>query len=357
MVDAAVQIGSRRVGDGERPLIVAELSGNHNQSLERALALVRAAHAAGAEAVKLQTYTADTLTIDCDRPEFRITDPNSLWHGKTLYELYQLAHTPWEWHRSIFKLCRELGMLAFSTPFDESAVDFLEQFDLPCYKIASFEMIDNPLLAKIAATGRPIVMSTGMASEDEITDALQAIRGAGGVQLILLKCTSAYPAPPESMNLATIPAMRTRFGVPVGLSDHTLGTTVATASVALGACLIEKHFTLARNDGGPDAAFSLEPAELRRLVEDVDVAWRALGQVRFGQGAAESSNLIFRRSLFVVKDIAAGEQFTRDNVRRIRPGSGLAPRHIDTIMGKRATRAIARGTPLTWDLIEGNEHG
>lgn len=356
MVDAVVRLGDRRVGASERPLIVAELSGNHNQSLERALALVRAAHAAGAEAVKLQTYTADTLTIDCDRPEFRITDPNSLWHGKTLYELYQWAHTPWEWHRPLFDLCRELGLLAFSTPFDESAVDFLEQFDLPCYKIASFEMIDSPLLAKVTATGRPIIMSTGMASEEEIAHAMGTIRGAGGAQVILLKCTSAYPAPPESMNLATIPAMRQRFAAPVGLSDHTLGTTVATASVALGACLIEKHFTLARNDGGPDAAFSLEPPELRRLVEDVDVAWRALGQVRFRQGTAESSNLIFRRSLFVVKDIAAGEQFTRDNVRRIRPGYGLAPRHIDTVVGKRAARAIARGTPLTWELIEGNEN-
>lgn len=357
MTDNVICIGDWRVGPGERPLIVAELSGNHNQSLERALALVRAAQAAGVNAIKLQTYTADTLTIDCNTPAFRITDPNSLWHGKTLYELYQGAHTPWEWHHALFKLCRELNLMAFSTPFDEGAVDFLEQFDLPCYKIASFEMIDTPLLAKVASTGRPIIMSTGMASEDEITEALQTIRSAGGNQVILLKCTSAYPAPPESMNLATLPVMAQRFAVPVGLSDHTLGTTVATAAVALGACLIEKHFTLSRSDGGPDAAFSLEPAELRQLVKEVDIAWRAVGTVHFGRGAAESANLVFRRSLFAVKDIAVGEAFTLENVRRIRPGFGLAPRYIDAVLGKRASRAIARGTPLTWNLVEEDEHG
>lgn len=352
-----VNIAERRVGATDRPLVVAELSGNHNQSLERALSLVRAAHAAGVDAIKLQTYTADTLTIDCDAPGFRITDPTSLWYGKTLYDLYQWAHTPWEWHAPLFALCRELGIMAFSTPFDETAVDFLEQFDLPCYKIASFEMIDTPLLAKVARTGRPIVMSTGMASEEEIQEALDTIRSSGGEQVVLLKCTSAYPAPPESMNLATLPAMRRRFGVPVGLSDHTLGTTVAVTAVALGACLIEKHFTLARGDGGPDAEFSLEPAELRRLVKEVDIASRAIGTAGFGRGSAEAANMAFRRSLYVVKDMAAGETFTRENVRRIRPGFGLAPRFIETVLGKRAALAVLRGTPLSWDLIEGNEHG
>jgi pseudaminic acid synthase len=342
----------RRIGAGQPCFIVAELSGNHNGRLERALDLVRAAKDAGADAVKLQTYTADTLTIDSDRPFFRIVG-NNAWAGRTLYNLYQEASTPWEWHGALFAEARRLGMEVFSTPFDASAVDFLESLGASLHKIASFEMVDLELIARVAATGKPVLMSTGMASEKEIREAVEAFTAAGNRQLILLKCTSAYPAPPTEMNIRAVPLLAARFGVPVGLSDHSLSERATVAAVALGACVIEKHLTLARADGGPDASFSLEPAELRRTVEIVRETEQVLGRAELGPGSAESSSVVFRRSIFVVRDIAAGETLTRENIRVIRPGHGLAPKYLAKVMGRRAQLALARGTPLTWDAVEG----
>ncbi|WOE81229.1 pseudaminic acid synthase [Pseudomonas protegens] len=346
------KIGSRCVGAGAAPLIIAEMSGNHNQSLDVALQIVEAAARAGAHALKLQTYTADTMTLDLDQGEFFIKDPDSLWAGSSLYDLYQRAHTPWEWHEPIFARARELGMLAFSTPFDESAVDFLESLDVPAYKIASFENTDLPLIRRVAATGKPLIISTGMASIAELDESVQAARQAGCRDLVLLKCTSTYPASPANSNLLTIPHLRELFGCEVGLSDHSMGVGVSVAAVALGATVIEKHFTLDRSAGGVDASFSLEPGELASLVVETERAWQAMGQVRYGATQAESKSLMYRRSLYVTRDMQAGELFSADNVRAIRPGLGLAPKHYDALLGRRARQALKRGTALDWALIE-----
>lgn len=336
----------------EPTLVVAELSANHGGSLARAVESIRAAASAGADAIKLQTYTADSLTIDCDRSEFRIAD--GPWSGRTLHGLYREAATPWEWHPQLDAAAREVGLPLFSTPFDAAAVAYLEQHDVPAHKVASFELGDHELLALVAATRKPLIVSTGMATLDEIAAAVAIVRGvwAGADPgLALLRCVSAYPAPAEDMNLATIADLGARFGVIPGLSDHTLGSAVAVASVALGARVIEKHFTLRRGDGGPDAHFSCEPAEFRRLVDDVRTVERAVGKVRYGPTPAEQASLAFRRSIFVVRDIAAGEPITRDNARVIRPGHGLAPKHLPEVLGRVAARACARGTPLSWDLL------
>lgn len=346
------QIQDRLVGPDHPPFIIAEMSGNHNGSLEKALALVDAAAAAGADALKIQTYTADTMTLDISEGEFFIEDPNSLWKGESLYNLYQKAHTPWDWHKPIFDRCRERGMIGFSSPFDASAVDFLQTLNVPAFKIASFEIVDIPLIRKVAATGKPMIMSTGMSTEQEIAEAIQAARSANCGPLILLKCTSSYPADPKDSHLNTIPYLKEKFGVYTGLSDHTLGTAAAVASVALGAVAIEKHFTLSRAEGGVDSAFSLEPDELRRLVEETRLAHRALGSVRLGPTEGEEKSLVFRRSLYATADIAAGEALSEQNIRAIRPGLGLPPKHWDELLGKRAKVAIKRGTALSWELIE-----
>ncbi len=329
--------------------MIAELSANHNGDIERAFALIDAAAKAGAHAIKLQTYTADTITIDHDGPEFLIH--GGLWDGRRLYDLYQEAHMPWDWQPRLFAHARASGLTCFSSPFDETAIDFLETLDAPAYKIASFELIDHALIARAAKTGKPLIMSRGMATHEEITDALAVAKEAGCQDVILLHCVSGYPSAPEDMNLRSIPDLAERVGVAVGLSDHTLGVTVATASVALGAVAIEKHFTLRRADGGPDAAFSLEPDELKTLVEQSRVAWSALGKPFYPHSSAEASQMQFRRSLYVVTDIAKGELFTLQNLRSIRPGLGLAPRHLGSFMGRKAARDIARGTPVSWDML------
>jgi N-acetylneuraminate synthase len=335
----------------DRVYIVAEMSGNHNQSLERAFAIIDAAADCGVDAMKIQTYTADTMTIDATGGAFTIEDPKSLWKGKSLYELYKEAHTPWEWHKPIFDRCKERGLSCFSTPFDDSAVDFLESLNAPFYKIASFENTDLPLVRKVAATGKPVIISTGMASLAELDETVRAARGAGCTDLTLLKCTSTYPASPADSNIRTIPHLREAFGTKVGLSDHTMGCGVAVASVALGVTLIEKHFTLSRADGGVDSAFSMEPAEMKRLVEDVRRAEVALGSVKYGPGVAETASLKFRRSLYAVADIKEGAIFDARNVRAIRPGLGLAPKFTEMVIGRKARTDIKRGTPLSWDLI------
>lgn len=347
---ATVVISGRAIGAGYAPYVVAELSANHGGSLPRALAVMEAAKAAGADAIKLQTYTADTMTIDHEGPEFRIK--GGLWDGRRLYELYEEAHTPWDWHAALFAKGRELGIQVFSTPFDGSAVDFLEGLDPPAYKIASFELLDLPLVQRVASTRKPVIMSTGMASPEEITGSVEAFRAAGGRDLVLLHCVSGYPTPVEQSNLRRIPELAAKFGCPVGLSDHTLGVEVAIASVALGACLIEKHFTLRRADGGPDSAFSLEPDELRALVHGAKAAFAALGTGAPARSDVEKANMVFRRSIYVVDDIGAGEPFTNKNLRIIRPGYGLAPREMPKVLGRKARRALARGTPLTWDAVE-----
>ena len=345
-----IKIGERKIGLGHAPFVIAEMSGNHNQSLERAMELVEAAAATGAHAIKLQTYTADTMTIDETEGDF-IDDPESLWHGRSLYELYQEAYTPWEWHKPIMDRCKELGIMCFSTPFDVTAVDFLEELDVPCYKVASFENIDLPLIRKIAATGKPIIMSTGMATPSELYESVKAAKEAGCEDLILLKCTSSYPASPVNSNIRTIPHMRELFGCEVGLSDHSLGTGVAVASVALGATVVEKHFTLCRADGGVDSAFSMEPEEMKALVVETERAWQALGQVTYGAGGSETSSMRFRRSLYVVEDVKEGEELTENNIRAIRPGWGLPPKYIENIIGKQAGKALKRGTPVSWDIL------
>lgn len=348
---SAFRIGSRAIGPGHAPFIIAEMSGNHNQSLDRALAIVDAAAASGAHALKIQTYTADTMTLDLGTGEFFISDDQSPWQGRSLHRLYQEAHTPWDWHEQIFRRVVELGMIPFSTPFDETAVDFLESLDVPLYKIASFENTDLPLIRRVAATGKPMIISTGMATVAELDATVRAARAAGCRDLVLLKCTSTYPASPENTNLRTIPHMRELFGCEVGLSDHTLGTGVAVAAVALGATVVEKHFTLARADGGVDSAFSMEPAEMRALVDETTRAWQALGSVHYGATEAERKSMQYRRSLYVVRDLAAGDVLTRDNVRAIRPGLGLSPGDLDRILGMRVQRAVRRGTPLDWSLL------
>jgi len=327
------------------------MSGNHNRSLDRALEIVEEAAKAGVDALKIQTYTADTMTLDLNEGAFVIKDPGSLWHGRSLYGLYEEAHTPWEWHEAIFHRCRELGMIGFSTPFDETAVDFLEGLGVPCYKVASFENTDIPLLRRIAATGKPVLLSTGMATVAELDEAVRALREAGSRDIILLKCTSTYPASPEHTNISTIPHMQDLFRCQVGLSDHTQGVGVALAGVALGATVIEKHFTLRRADGGVDSAFSMEPREMVALVEETRRVWQAMGRIHYGPTDAEQGSLSLRRTLHVVRDMEAGERFTRENVRAIRPGGGLAPRHLELVLGRRALRAIARGTPLTFDVL------
>jgi len=346
-----IRIGDRTIGADRPPLLIAEMSGNHNQSLDRAMKIVEAAAAAGAHALKLQTYTAETMTLDVREREFYISDPKSLWKGNSLYELYEKAHTPWEWHERIFRRCRELGMAAFSTPFDATAVDFLESLGVPCYKIASFENCDLPLICKAASTGKPLIISTGMASLAELSEAVEAARSAGCKDLVLLKCTSNYPATPSTSNLLTIPHMRELFGCHVGLSDHTLGIGAAVASVALGAVAIEKHVTLSREEGGVDADFSLEPSELRRLVDESATAWKALGRVHYGLLDEERSSTVFRRSLYVAADMRKGEVFTKDNLRAVRPGLGLSPKYLERLLGKRITRDAKKGTALSWDLI------
>ena len=346
-----IKIAGRSIGREYPPFIVAEMSGNHSQSLEMALEIVEAAAKAGVHAVKLQTYTADTLTIDADNEDFTVNDSNSLWKGQTLYKLYQQAYTPWEWHEPIFKRCHELGLIAFSSPFDESAVDFLEGLNVPAYKIASFENNHLPLIRKAASTGKPLIVSTGMATIAELDEAVRTAREAGCKELILLKCTSTYPAAPKDTNLRTVPHLRQLFNVEVGLSDHTLGIGVSVASTALGATVIEKHFTLKRSEGGVDALFSMEPDEMKLLVKETHTAWEALGQVRYGPTQREEASVMFRRSIYVVEDIRKGMSFTAKNVRIIRPGNGLHPRHYDFLLSRTASCDIQRGTPMNWDFV------
>jgi N-acetylneuraminate synthase len=346
-----IKIGNRKIGKEIKPFIIAEMSGNHNQSLDRALEIVEDAASSGAHALKLQTYTPDTMTLDISEGDFFITDQKSLWKGRSLYELYQEAHTPWEWHKPIFDRARELGLIVFSTPFDDTAVDFLEELDVPCYKVASFENTDLPLIRKIASTGKPMIISTGMATVAELDETVRTARESGCNDIILLKCTSTYPATPDNTNILTIPHMRDLFGCEVGLSDHTMGLGVSVASVALGATVIEKHFTLNRADGGVDSAFSLEPAEMKALVEETERAWQALGHIQYGPTSKEKKSMVFRRSLYICKDTKAGEVLTQENVRAIRPGHGLAPKFFDLVMGKRVNQDVKRGEALRWEMI------
>ena len=346
-----ISIGGRLIGRDYAPFVIAEMSGNHNQSLERALEIVEAAARTGAHALKIQTYMPDTMTLDLAEGEFFISDKKSLWEGKSLYSLYGEAYTPWEWHAPIFERARKLGMIPFSTPFDASSVEFLETLNVACYKIASFENTDLPLIRAVAATGKPIIISTGMASVAELDETVRAAREAGCKELILLKCTSTYPATPANTNILTIPHLRELFGTEVGLSDHTMGVGVSVASVALGATVVEKHFTLARADGGVDSAFSMEPAEMASLVVETERAWQALGTVSYGATAAEEKSKVFRRSLYIAEDMKAGEVFTPVNLRAIRPGLGLPPKFIELAMGKTVKRDVKKGTPLSWELL------
>lgn len=346
---ASFSLSGRPVGEGEPPLVVAELSGNHRGDIGRALALIEAAREAGADAIKLQTYTADTITLDHPGPAFRIA--SGPWAGRRLYDLYQEAHTPWDWHGRLFEHARSLRLIPFSSPFDPSAVDFLETLDPAAYKIASFELVDLPLIEHVAATGRPLILSTGMASGGEIDEAVGAARRGGADRIMLLHCVSGYPTPVADANLRVLGMLRDRYDLEVGLSDHTLGVATSIAAVALGACLIEKHLTLARGDGGPDAAFSLDPAEFARLVLDVRSAWQAKGRAALTRPASEEASRSLRRSLFAVEDIGAGQPFTPANVRSIRPAAGLAPKYLPRVIGRRARLFIPRGTPLTWEMI------
>lgn len=348
-----ITISNRRIGPGQSTYIVAEMSANHNQAWGQAVKIVEAAKEAGADAVKLQTYTPDTLTIDCDNEYFKIK--GTLWEGKNLYELYGEAYTPWEWQPKLKEVANNLGLDLFSSPFDSSAVDFLEEMDVPAYKVASFELVDLPLLRKIAETGKPIIMSTGMASLSEIDEAVRTIREAGGSELALLKCTSAYPAQPADMNLKTIAHLGDAFSLPVGLSDHTPGIAVPVAALALGACIVEKHFTLSRSNAGPDSAFSLEPSEFKNMVDAIRVAEKALGKINYNVTKREAASRVFRRSLFVVKDIKAGETFTKENVRSIRPGHGLHTRYWEDVLRCTASKDIKRGTPLELGMLQGNK--
>jgi pseudaminic acid synthase len=349
MTTREVTIAGRRISPDAPPMVVAELSANHNGSLEKALEHVREAKRCGADAIKLQTYTADTMTIDCESDDFKIR--GGLWAGWKLYDLYKTAYTPWEWHETLFTEARRVGIIPFSTPFDESAVDVLERLDAPAYKIASFELVYPQLLARVARTGRPIILSTGMATLGEIAEAVETLRANGCSELVLLHCVSAYPAPAAAANLQTIPHMTEAFGVPVGLSDHTMGTAVACAAVSLGACVIEKHFILDRRNGGPDSAFSIEPNELKDLVTGCRMAWEARGEVSYAREAAEESNAVFRRSIYAVHDIGEGEILTPENVRIIRPGFGLPPRFLAQVLGRRVRRAVKRGEPILWETL------
>jgi N-acetylneuraminate synthase len=346
-----MKIRQREIGAGAPPYLIAEISANHNQSLERALAIVDAAAAAGADAIKLQTYTAETMTLNVKMPGFVIDDPGSLWYGRQLYELYEEAHTPWDWHQPIMQRARAQGLHCFSTPFDDSAVDFLETLEVPAYKIASFECTDLPLIRKVACTGKPMIISTGMASIAEIDEAVGTARSAGCTEIALLKCTSTYPATPENTNIRTIPNMKAAFGCEIGLSDHTMGCGAAVAAVALGAVLIEKHFTLRRSDGGVDSSFSLEPEEFRMLRIETERAWQALGSVIYGGTKAEEKSRAFRRTLYVARDMKAGEVLTRENMRIVRPGFGLPPKYFDDVLGRSIKRDAPAGTPVTWELL------
>lgn len=348
---AEIKISGRAIGRGHPPFVIAEMSGNHNQSLERALEIVEAAAKTGAHALKIQTYTPDTMTLDLDEREFHISDPKSLWAGTSLYKLYSEAYTPWEWHKPIFDRARELGIIPFSTPFDDTAVDFLESLDVPFYKIASFENTDLPLIRGVAATGKPLIISTGMATVAELDETVSAAREAGCRDLILLKCTSTYPATAENTNILTIPHLRELFHCEVGLSDHTMGVGVSVASVALGATVIEKHFTLNRADGGVDSTFSMEPDEMAQLVMETERAWQALGQVSYGPTEAEKKSIQFRRSLYIVQDLKAGDVLTRENVRAIRPGWGLPTKYFEQVLGKPVRQDVQRGTALAWELV------
>lgn len=347
-----IKIKDKTIGVNQPPFIIAEMSGNHNQSLERALVIVQAAAKSGAHALKIQTYTPDTMTLDLDEREFHIADKESLWKGKSLYQLYGEAYTPWEWHKPIFERANELGIIPFSTPFDETAVDFLESLNVPCYKIASFENTDLPLIKRVATTGKPLIISTGMASIAELDETVRTARQAGCKDLILLKCTSTYPANPSDTNILTIPHMRELFGCELGLSDHTMGIGVAIASVALGATVIEKHFTMSRSEGGVDSAFSMEPSEMKQLVEESERVWQALGVVSYGASEAEKKSLVYRRSLYISEDIKAGEKLTLNNVRVIRPGLGLPTKYLDVVLGKKLNQNVKRGTPINWKLID-----
>jgi N-acetylneuraminate synthase len=350
-MSVAIEIGGRRIGPDYPVYVVAEVSANHNREFTRAVEILRAAKNAGADAVKLQTYTPDTITIQSHQAYFQVGG-GTLWDGRSLYDLYGEAYTPWDWHPKLKKLAEDLGMQLFSSAFDVTAVDFLEKMGVPAHKIASFELVDIPLIEAVARTGKPLILSTGMATEEEVAEAMRAARGAGAAHIALLKCTSEYPASPDDMHLQTIPEMARRFGVPVGLSDHTMGIAVPVAAVALGACIIEKHLTLSRAMPGPDSAFSLEPGEFKSLVDAVRVAERALGGVHFGGSRQEAGSRVFRRSLFVVEQVLRGESFTSANVRSIRPGHGLHPRHLPEVLGARAACDIERGTPLKWELVQ-----
>ncbi|MCB5189971.1 pseudaminic acid synthase [Methylobacillus arboreus] len=342
------------IGLGFQPFVIAEMSGNHNHSLERALDIVEAAAKSGAHALKIQTYTPDTMTLDLNEREFHISDPSNLWSGTSLYQLYGEAYTPWEWHKPIFDRAAELGMIAFSTPFDDTAVDFLESLNVPCYKIASFENTDLPLIRRVAATGKPLIISTGMATVAELDETVRAARSAGCKDLTLLKCTSTYPATPENTNISTIPHMREMFNCEVGLSDHTMGIGVSIASVALGATVIEKHFTLNRADGGVDSTFSMEPAEMKQLVIETERAWLALGKVSYGPTEVEKKSLQYRRTLYIVKDLKLGEVLTSENVKAIRPGLGLSSKYMDIVLGMKVTSNIKKGTPVEWSILKNN---
>lgn len=351
-MENTIQLGKKVIGKNHRPFIIAEMSGNHNQSLDRALAIVDAAAEAGADAIKLQTYTADTMTINARHGLFNIDDQHSLWNGNSLYQLYQKAHTPWDWHAAIFEHAKSKGMIAFSSPFDASAVDFLETLDVPLYKVASFENTDHPLLKKIAQTGKPVIMSTGLTHLSDLDESVRVLRQNGCQQLVLLKCTSTYPATPQNSNILTIPHLAQMFpDIQVGLSDHTMGIGVPVAAVALGASVIEKHFTLSRADGGVDSAFSLEPQELKALVIETKRAFQALGKVQYGIQAVEEGNTRFKRSVYIVKDVAVGESFSMSNLRVIRPGDGLAPKYYEGLLGKKAAKQIKAGTPLSWEYL------
>jgi N-acetylneuraminate synthase len=346
-----LKVGNRLIGRQHPPFVIAEMSGNHNQSLERALNIVEAVAKSGAHALKIQTYTPYTMTLDLDEREFHISDPLSLWQGTSLFKLYGQAHTPWEWHKPIFDRARQLGVIPFSTPFDDTAVDLLESLDAPCYKIASFENTDLPLIRRVAATGKPLIISTGMATVGELDETVRAARESGCKDLILLKCTSTYPATADNSNVLTIPHLRELFGCEVGLSDHTMGLGVSLASVALGATVIEKHFTLDRADGGVDSTFSMEPAEMAQLVVESERAWQALGQVSYGPTPAEKKSLQFRRSLYITQDLPQGAILTRNNVRAIRPGLGLPTKYLEVVLGKTVTRDVEKGTAVSWDIL------
>jgi N-acetylneuraminate synthase len=346
-----IKIAGRAIGPSHAPFIIAEMSGNHNQSLERAMELVEAAAKSGVHALKLQTASPDGLTLDIKSPDFLIDDPQSPWDGQNLYELYKKAVTPWDWHKPIFDRCAELGLTVFSSPFELAAIDLLEELGAPCYKIASFELVDLPLIRKAAATGKPLIMSTGMASVADIQDAVDAAKSEGNEQIILLKCTSSYPATATDANIATIPHLRSMFGFQVGLSDHTLGIGVACAAAALGATVVEKHFTLRRSEGGVDASFSLEPKEFTSLVKETERAWASVGSVIYGGAAVEQKSLKFRRSLYIAKDIKKGELLTKDNLRIVRPGYGLAPKNIDVLLARRVNQDLVAGTAMKWEFI------